>query len=256
MLVKTPGGNVTQTLAAPFAKRTLRSKSTAQADLLGPAYCISLASQAQRRAFCAKQFASEGVEVGFVDGIIPDDKARFPSLGARGCFLSHLKILESAVADPSIGGARYVTIFEDDVLLPRSFASIVSTVMRQLRGLDWHIFYWGTDNQPPLTPVPGREPLATIAPEQTIIGKQAYTIRLDTVPALIDYLRRGEQQPLPGYSDGMYHEFRMKNGLPAHTHTLQPARQASFASNITPRSFNWARHPLRAIKRQIQAWTR
>lgn len=254
-IVKTDG-IVTQTLAAPFAKQPIRDGSCAQANLLGPAYCISLASQVQRRAFCQKQFGTEGVDVTFVDGIVPGDKARFPTLGARGCFLSHLKVLETALAEHSATGARYVTIFEDDVLLPRSFASIVSDVMRQLRGIDWHIFYWGTDNHPPTTPVPGREPLATIAPGQTITGKQAYTIRLESAPALIDHLRLGERQPLPGYSDGMYHEFRMKYGLPAYTHTLQPARQASFASNITPRRFNWARQPLRAVKRQLQSWTR
>lgn len=247
---------MTNILTSALRNNAVGSAAKVSSDLLGPAYCISLAHQVERRAFCRRQFDSEGVEVQFVDGIVPQDKGRFPTLGALGCFLTHLKILESAVAEHGGSGVRYITIFEDDVLLPRSFASIVSTVMRQLRGLEWHIVYWGTENNPPVTPVPGREPLATIAPEQTIIGKQAYTVRLDTVPALIEYLHLGRQQPNPAYSDGMYHEFRMKNGLPAYTHTLKPARQASFASNITPGPYGWVRRPLRAVKRTVQLWRR
>lgn len=247
---------MTNALTSFFQTHATRSDSRATFDLLGPAYCISLAHQTARRAFCRRQFRSERLDVKFVDGIVPLDNARFPTRGARGCFLTHLGILETALAEQSMSGARFVTIFEDDVLLPRSFSQIVETVVPQLRGLDWHILYWGTQNDPPMTPVAGREPLATIAPEVPIIGKQAYTIRLDILPALIEHLRQGEQRPQPGYSDGMFHEFRMKHGLPAHTHTLRPARQASFASNITPRAYSWARRPLRVVKRTVQMLTR
>lgn len=247
---------MTNTIAATFRNCVVGSASRVSSDLLGPAYCISLAHQTERRRFCRRQFLSEGVDVTFVDGIVPADRGRFPTRGAYGCFLTHLQILETAIAEQPVTGARYITIFEDDVLLPRSFSSTVATVMRQLRGLDWHIVYWGTENNPPVSPVPGREPLATIAPQQTIIGKQAYTIRLDTVPELVNYLHFSRQKPNPAYSDGMYHEFRMMHDLPAYTHTLRPARQASFASNITPGPYGWIRRPLRAVKRQVQLWRR
>lgn len=225
-------------------------------DLLGPSYCISLAHRVDRREFCRRQFASEGLSVNFFDAIVPTESARFPTRGAHGCFLSHLKILETVLEESEHTPITHATIFEDDVLLPTGFLSIVDSVMPLMDGLDWHILYWGTSNDPPLMPVEGRSPLATIAPESPIIGKQAYTINLTTVPALIRHLYLAREAPRPSYSDGMFHEFRLHRDLPAHTHTLRPARQASFDSNITPKCYSWVRSPVRAIKRQLQYWTR
>lgn len=226
------------------------------ASTLGPAYCISLVSRPERRCFCQRQFVAEGIDVSLFDAIVPTSAGRFPSLGAHGCYQSHMRVLAQGLKDCQRVGTDRMTIFEDDVLLPRSFSQIVLTVAPQLETLDWNFFYWGTQNNPPTTPVAGHDVLAEIAPEQTIIGKQAYTIRTAVVPELLDYLRACGNRPTPGYSDGMFHEFRLAHGLPAHTHTFTPARQGSFQSNITPLSYNWMRQPVRAVKRQVQLWTR
>jgi hypothetical protein len=224
--------------------------------LLGPSYCISLVSRPDRRAFCTRQFATERAEVTVFDAIVPADAGGFPSRGTRGCYLSHLRVLEVGLEACQQTGADHLTIFEDDVLLPSGFAGVVERVMPRLEGLPWSFFYWGTQNGPAATPVPGHEPIVEIAPEQTVIGKQAYTVRAEVVPALVQFLRECGERPSPGYSDGMFHDFRMIHRLPAHTHTLQPARQGSFASNLTPARLGWARQPLRIIKRCVQLWTR
>lgn len=226
------------------------------ASALGPAYCISLVGRPERRAFCQRQFLVEGIDVTLFDAIVPAGAGRFPSQGANGCYQSHVQVLERGLRDCARAGADRMTIFEDDVLLPRGFADIVTTVVPQLETVDWSFFYWGSQNNPPTTPVPGHEHIAAISPGQTIIGKQAYTVRAAVVPDLLDYLRECADRPAPGYSDGMFHEFRMAHGLWAHTHPFAPARQASFQSNIAPLPYNWMRQPVRAVKRQVQLWTR
>lgn len=224
--------------------------------LFGPAYCISLASRPERRHFCEQQFHDERVPVTFFDAIVPTQQSRFPTLGAYGCYQSHLAVLEAGHSRCQKTGAEYVTVFEDDVLLPRGFASIAEQVVPRLSQTKWHLFYWGTLNEPPAVPVSGTAPLSEIAPQHTIIGKQAYSVHVQTIPPLLRFLRDAAERPEPGYSDGMFHEFRIAHNLLAHTHDLAPARQASFASNITPRVGDWARRPVHTIMRRIQLLTR
>lgn len=217
---------------------------------LGPAFCISLVHKHDRRAFCQRQFHDEKVRVRFFDAIVPDDADGFPSRGTLGCYLSHLTVLDRALQS---GDASRITVFEDDVLLPRGFVEITRQVLKQLEGVDWHICYWGMQNDPPLTPVRGSNLLATVAPQDTIIGKQAYTVNLASPHArtLVTYLQECRTTRRI-YSDGMFHEFRRLHGLPAHTHTLAPARQGSFQSNLTPKPDNLPRQAYQYLKRQLQ----
>lgn len=49
----------------------------------------------------------------------------------------------------------------------------------------------------------------------------------------------------------------MLHDLTVHTHTLRPARQASFVSNLTPNGRNrWVHDRLRSIKRGLQLASR
>jgi hypothetical protein len=234
----------------------MRGTPDTLAELLGPAFCISLATKPERRAFCQQQFDAEKAPVTLFDAIVPADRKGFPTIGAHGCYQSHLRVLELGLQECERTGASHITIFEDDVLLPSGFGEVVKTVLPRLAGLPWNFFYWGTINRPPTKAVRNREPIVEIVPEQTVIGKQAYTVRAEIIRPLLEHLRESGRNSSPGYSDGMFHEFRIRHEMPAHTHTLSPARQGSFASNITPRAHGWLRQPIRALKRRLQLWTR
>lgn len=225
-------------------------------QLLGPCYLISLANKPERRAFCLQQFSAEQGTCRVFDAIVPPDSGRFPTRGAFGCYQSHMRVLEMGLENARRRGVDRVTVFEDDVLLPRGFTQIVSSVSPRLAELDWTFFYWGMQNNPPTNPLQGHEPVVSVDPQHPLIGKQAYTVHASIIPDLLDHLHECGQRAAPGYSDGMIHEFRMKRGLPAHTHRFALARQGSFASNITPNSFHWFRQPLRVIKRHVQLLTR
>ena len=75
--------------------------------------------------------AIDGREVGHID-FLP---ATLPfSVGAVGCFLSHLKLWDAATTEP-------VTIFEDDAVIHHRFEEHSASILASLP--DWHFVLWG-----------------------------------------------------------------------------------------------------------------
>ncbi len=64
-----------------------------------------------------------------------ESRGQFPSIGARGCFESHVRALDLALAH----GAQSVLVLEDDC----DFADTIATVMARLAREDWSIAYVG-----------------------------------------------------------------------------------------------------------------
>ena len=83
---------------------------------------VSLTSRVDRRAQIQREFARFDIAIGqgnvqFFDAIQPPDDGGFPSVGARGCFLSHLEILRQA---RDSGWSRFL-VLEDDALFTPPF---------------------------------------------------------------------------------------------------------------------------------------
>ncbi|MEX1060616.1 MAG: glycosyltransferase family 25 protein, partial [Methyloceanibacter sp.] len=57
---------------------------------------INLEHRTDRRIAMQKQLSRIGWQAEFFAAIRPDIAADFPSIGARGCFLSHLAVLKNA----------------------------------------------------------------------------------------------------------------------------------------------------------------
>jgi hypothetical protein len=102
-------------------------------------FVINLTHRTDRRAEMEKELASVGWGAEFFPAIRPSDAGAFPSVGARGCFLSHLSILKQA----SQTGLQRLTILEDDLSFVDDFPRSWSTALGSLRGADWSIFYPG-----------------------------------------------------------------------------------------------------------------
>src|ERR1700759_1624099 len=86
-------------------------------------YINNLASRPDRRAQMRSQLRRVGLDpdappVTFFDAVRPDTAAGFPTLGARGCFLSHLGVLRDAHA----AGHRRILVLEDDLNFADDFA--------------------------------------------------------------------------------------------------------------------------------------
>ena len=98
---------------------------------------INLAHRTNRRIAMQKELSRIGWQAGFFSAIRPQDAGNFPSIGARGCYLSHLAVLKRAL-DARV---RHLVILEDDVNFASEFAEPWKVAMAALGTREWSIFY-------------------------------------------------------------------------------------------------------------------
>lgn len=183
-------------------------------DALGNLVVINLASRHDRRAEFGEQLKRVGLSfaapsVRIFTAIRPDDAAGFPTLGTRGCFLSHLGVLRDALDS----GADSVLVCEDDLNFSSSLIRRSAYLCEQLRLQDWDIFYGGAST-PPGAPVDPRGELIAVPPEHGILCTHLVAFRrtalIDLVPYLEAMLTRPPGDPAGGpmHVDGAYSWFR------------------------------------------------
>jgi glycosyl transferase, family 25 len=167
---------------------------------LGPIVVINLPFRADRLAEFATQLHRIGLsfdhrQVRIFDAVRPDAPDSFPSIGARGCFLSHLGILRQAVA----AGQDRLLICEDDLDFTPDALSRLPDLIAHLTTTDWSIFYGGYGETPPGKAIaPG---LVQPDPGQGVSCSHFYAIRGTAIPDLMHYLEAMLARP-PGDPDG------------------------------------------------------
>jgi GR25 family glycosyltransferase involved in LPS biosynthesis len=102
-------------------------------------YVINLEHRTDRRIAMEKQLLRIGWRAEFFRAIRPDNAADFPSIGARGCFLSHLSVLRNAQK----AGVQQLVILEDDLNFAPKFVERWNLSMSSLETKTWSIFYPG-----------------------------------------------------------------------------------------------------------------
>ena len=113
-------------------------------SLFDRVYIINLASREDRRKEMRDQLKRIGVgmtdsNVEFFEATRPDSRGEFPSIGARGCFQSHLNVLQDA-KDKNYSS---ILIFEDDLNFSNDFLSRFADMFRELQEQSWAFFYGG-----------------------------------------------------------------------------------------------------------------
>lgn len=174
-------------------------------------FIINLATRVDRRAEISDQLKLVGLSfsspnVNLFEAIRPADAGGFESIGARGCFMSHLGVLREAVSLDN------VLILEDDLDFVPHIDTLVRSAIKRLPA-DWGIFYGGafTDLAPsglPLTRVP---PLTSL--------RNAHFVAFNgpVIASLVTYLEATLQRPPghidggPMHVDGAYSRFRAEN---------------------------------------------
>lgn len=135
-------------------------------DTFDRIYIVNLPERADRRKEMNVELARVGLRVDghrirYFKAIRPADAGRFPSVGSRGCFLSHLAILNEAMAD----GLRSVLIMEDDLSIDARCARLHPEMVRRLGSDNWQFAYVGHVASSPDSAHPSwincHEPLAT-----------------------------------------------------------------------------------------------
>lgn len=115
-------------------------------------YIINLAHREDRRAEMQEQLSRIGLgldhpAVVLFPASFPPDEGKFPTRGARGCFESQLGVHRAIVKD----GARRALMLEDDADFVPDFGELLSAMVKDLRKIDWDMFY----SVCPLEPRPG-----------------------------------------------------------------------------------------------------
>lgn len=184
-------------------------------DFFQRLYVINLPERRDRRQATERELHRIGLDlqskqIEIFPGIRPSSPSGFPSIGARGCFLSHLEVLKQAQAQ----NLANVLILEDDILFSNTFPRYEARLMQQLSQWQaWGFAYFGyptvfDENEPPGTFVPFTQPLTTTV---------AYGINRSLFQRLIIFLEalqhRTAGHPLGGpmHLDGAYNTFRQQN---------------------------------------------
>src|SRR4051794_20585994 len=102
---------------------------------------INLAHRDDRRTEMGEQLARVGLSwdargVERLDAVRPDNAEGFPSIGARGCFMSHLGALRESCE------LRNVLILEDDLNFAQSIDHLLAPALSALPPR-WGVFYGG-----------------------------------------------------------------------------------------------------------------
>ena len=223
-------------------------------DLFGQVRIINLVDRPDRRREMTAQLERLGAmapNVDFYNAQRPADAGGFPSLGARGCFHSHLSVLRSARE----ARARSLLILEDDLDFTRDGRRRLRDVIASLSVRPWDFFYGAH-----LLDADDRSGLVEIAADEPVVTASCLAFSGGVIPPLIDFLEGiltrppGSPDYGPMHVDGAYTVFRMLNPE-RRTSVAFPTlgRQRSSRSDITPGSMlldRWSlTRPLAALLR-------
>ncbi len=182
-------------------------------DFFAKSYVINLPERRDRRQAMALELKHIGISlpadrVIFFPAVKPLDQGNFPSVGARGCFLSHLAVL----IDARNQGLKNVLIMEDDLSFTSTLVQYQTEIIAKLANTEWDIVYLGheepiqsgftIDLQPAFGPVMKSHFLA-------VNGRT-----LDRLVTFLEtVLSRPGGHPLGGpmHVDGAYSTFRQQN---------------------------------------------
>jgi hypothetical protein len=143
----------------------------------------------QEFARCALPLDPPGVD--FFEAIGPVEAAGFPSPGVRGCFLSHLAVVEEA----RDAGQGHLLVLEDDIAFSREVASVGEVAVEALGRRDWDLAFFGHA----LPQAPG--PLAWHPAPAPMTLAHFYAVHARTLAPLAAFLRKVLRTP-PGHPDG------------------------------------------------------
>lgn len=178
-------------------------------------YIINLPERLDRRREMKQELKMLGLSessapgrVVFFPAIRPTDKGEFPSIGSKGCFLSHLAVLKEAKRQ----NLNNLLIMEDDLSFTRFLIKKQNFVVNELQRLNWDFAYLGHAVKPVLI-------------KENIFYEYFEPLRLahflainkETIPQLVDFLEEvlsrpgGHPEGGPMHVDGAYSTFRQQN---------------------------------------------
>ena len=206
------------------------------AEIFERIYVINLDSRPDRLRGIAAQFARVGLTIDGplvrrVSAVRPSEQGDWPSIGARGCFMSQL----SALRDARDEGLRCVAVVEDDFDFSPSLLAEPGRYFDPLRSPDWRMLHAGRPAD-----TPGARAWRPAA-QDVLYHAHFVGFRGEIIPRIVEHLEQVAARPKghgaggPMHVDGAYQIYREAH---PETQTLafDPPMgvQRSSASDITP----------------------
>lgn len=195
---------------------------------------INLTHRTDRRRSVAGELMAleeevDGFRVAFSPAVRPTDRAGFETVGARGCFMSHLDVLRRARNDH----IDTLLILEDDVAFSASERASLVDAVGVLSGVSWDIFYGGS-------PVPATgSPLSKLDPSTPALLAHFIAFSKEAIDLAVPYLEAmlgrapGDADGGPMHVDGAYSWLRQAYPhLNAYAATPPVAHQRSSPTDI------------------------
>ncbi len=176
----------------------------------------------------------EKLEVEVFDGLVFDEPNGFPSKGVRGCFTSHMTLMQECAAS-----GKSMLVLEDDIDFDFGRIAAFRKIVPDLQADDWDLVYLGYVM--PET----RGPLRLERYSGGTIGGHFYGVKPDFARAVADYMlsctTRPPGDPIGGpmYRDASFSMFRGRNPEWV-TKLAMPSLggQSSSRSDLTPKSYH------------------
>jgi len=196
---------------------------------------INLVDRPDRRRDMERELNRLGgmaANISFYEAQRPTDAGPFPSVGARGCFESHLAVLRSA----RDAGCRSLLLLEDDLDFSRDARDRLGGIVPELFGQPWDMFH-GAHILPPRN----RSGLVPLASDEPVVTASFVGFNGHVLGPLVEFLEAMLRRPAgspdygPMHVDGAYTVFRLLNpDRVAFAAMPSLGRQRSSPSDITP----------------------
>jgi len=128
----------------------------------------------------------------FYPAFKPSEPDGFPSIGARGCFLSHYKILKHALDREK----KNVLVMEDDLAISTQIEKVSPELLKMLEIDTWGIAYLGH-----LEKIKNSEPYKLNLYREPLLQSHFYAVNAKILPRLVNFLKTVLKRP-PGHPDG------------------------------------------------------
>lgn len=174
--------------------------STIERGVLGNGFdrvrIISLARRKDRREETLEELDTlgdriDGPRIGWFDALAPATADGFPNAAVRGCFLSHLSVLENALA----AGVERLLVLEDDVAFIDDAPALLPGLLARLDTTDWRMAYLG-HGLPRAAGTPRWQAVSGPTPQA-----HCYAIHGSALADLVAFLRAILNRP-PGHPEG------------------------------------------------------
>lgn len=174
---------------------------------------INLKERRDRKAEIEREFQRIGLsfdlpQLTFLDASRFEEPGNFDSIGARGCFDSHVRAMDTA----RNRGARTTLIVEDDCDFSRHIDALLPKALAGLATTNWSIFYGGHlgwDGELDATP-----PVSLAKPKEGVRGTHMIGLTIEAIDLALPYLKAMRERPNgspeggPMHVDGAYCWFR------------------------------------------------